>query len=100
MSQAYNATYCASDGTCYTDSGSSFIKLPVEDEACGDLAKKVNDGDESGELLIDLESQDGGTFTLSLPLNDFAEGYELLVLFNAQKVVNSSLGCQYLRITT
>eukprot|EP00984_Skeletonema_dohrnii_P009139 scaffold3457_cov111-Skeletonema_dohrnii-CCMP3373.AAC.4 len=54
---------------CYTDSGTSWISLPLSHSQCGDLLNtKVDTLKILGSMLLDIKGVNGSTITLSLPL--------------------------------
>ena len=56
---------------CFTDTGNSFLMLPLPEEFCNSITLNVDSVDELkslGSLYIDLDGADGGNITLSLPL--------------------------------
>ncbi len=65
---------CKQYPKCFTDTGNSYIELPLPQDACYRLAKYVSRNDfdelkESGSLFIDLTAADGkDDITLSFPL--------------------------------
>ena len=59
-------------GNCYTDSGWTWIHLPVPESQCDNLLN-TPPNPELGSLLLDIEGVNGTTVTLSLPLLWLAE---------------------------
>jgi len=54
---------------CYTDSGTSWISLPLPQSQCNDLMNtKVDTLKILGSMLLDIEGANSSTVTLSLPL--------------------------------
>eukprot|EP00984_Skeletonema_dohrnii_P009232 scaffold3522_cov82-Skeletonema_dohrnii-CCMP3373.AAC.4 len=54
---------------CYTDSGTSWISLPLPESLCNDLVNTdVDTLKKMGSLLLDIAGVNGSTVTLSLPL--------------------------------
>ena len=61
-------SYCSAvDGTCITDSGTSYLELPLSQEDC-DAIPYLTEAELGSPLLIKLGSADGGTVTLRFPL--------------------------------
>jgi len=59
---------------CYTDSGTSWISLPLPESQCNDIINThVDILRKMGSLLLDIEGVNGTTITLSLPLLWLAE---------------------------
>jgi len=73
--------YC-SNAQCYTDSGTSYLSVPLPQSECNGL---VNTDDDTlkkmGSMLLDIEGVNGNTITLSLPLLWLAEQYVTHRLF-------------------
>lgn len=67
---------CQGCSSCFTDSGTWTISLPLSDEYCT-LPTNVEDLKSLGSLYIDLDGADGGNVTLSLPLLWVAEQAQL-----------------------
>ena len=59
---------CKGCPSCYTDSGTFSISLPLPEEYCDALPSNADDLESLGSLYIDLDGADGGIVTLSLPL--------------------------------
>ena len=55
-------------GKCYTDSGSSWISLPLPESQCNDILSGKSDVLKKESMLLDIEGVNGTTITLSLPL--------------------------------
>jgi len=55
-------------GNCYTDSGSSWISLPLPESQCNDILSGKSDVLKKESMLLDIEGVNGTTITLSLPL--------------------------------
>ena len=72
---------CKCDGNmahCFTDSGASWISLPLPESQCDYLVNTtIDDLAELGSLLLDIEGVNGTTVTLSLPLLWLAEQIKL-----------------------
>ena len=55
-------------GKCYTDSGNSWISLPLPESQCNDILSGKFDVLKKESMLLDIEGVNGTTITLSLPL--------------------------------
>jgi hypothetical protein len=73
----YDASKCAKELSCFTDSGTSWLVLPIPNQYCESLKDGIFSRDEQihNSLYIYLESADGGTIKLSIPLIWLAEQY-------------------------
>ncbi|KAL7452445.1 hypothetical protein ACHAWC_004168 [Mediolabrus comicus] len=69
---------CAQPQKCFTDTGNSWLRLPLPQEYCNGLNTGVDELKEAGSLFIDLTAADGkDDITLSFPLLWLAEQYVL-----------------------
>jgi len=66
---------CSTCPSCYTDSGISWIALPLSEEFCDSIPNNVDELKSLGSLYIDLDGVDGENVTLSLPLLWLVEQY-------------------------
>ena len=69
---------CKQPAKCITDTGNSWLKLPLPQNYCESLRTGVDELKEAGSLFIDLTAADGkDDITLSFPLLWLAEQYVL-----------------------
>jgi len=66
---------CSQCSNCFTDSGTSWIALPLSEEFCNSIPNNVDELKSLGSLYIDLLGTEGGNVTLTLPLLWLGEQY-------------------------
>jgi hypothetical protein len=66
---------CSECPNCYTDSGNSWIMLPLPEEFCDSIPNNVDELKSLGSLYMDLDGVNGENVTLALPLLWLVEQY-------------------------
>jgi len=66
---------CSKCPNCYTDSGISWIALPLSEEFCNSIPNNVDELKSLGSLYMDLDGVNGENVTLALPLLWLVEQY-------------------------